>query len=283
MYAAIRKLTTTATLALGLSVAALGASHAAEALRIGTDGGAEPWAFTNSAGELIGFDIDVGNEACARMKVECEWVVTDWNGIFPALDLGKFDLIMAGVSVTPERMKSMDFTRSYAISLVSFAAKEGSGIADYKASVDVINLDDLNAEAQAELDNLGEKLAGMSVGIQSGANTIQFIEQYFDGMDLREYEKLESRDLDIQAERLNLGMGGVSYWNKVAGKEEVDIMAVGPQLGGGILGGGIGAPIKKGRSELKAKVDAALETMIADGTLSKLAVKWLGSDASPKK
>ncbi len=283
MHTKLGKLGLVAILAAGLLMPMLNVVSAAETLRIGTDGGAEPWTFTNSAGELIGFDIDVGNEVCARIEVQCEWVVTDWNGIFPALDLGKFDLIMAGVSVTPDRMKSMDFTRSYAISLVSFAAKEGSGIADYKASVDVVNLDDLNAEAQAELDNLKEKLAGMSIGIQSGANTIPFIEQYFGDMDLREYEKLESRDLDIQAERLNLGMGGVSYWNKVAGKEEVDIMAVGPQLGGGILGGDIGAPIKKGRSELKAKVDAALDTMVADGTLSKLAVKWLGSDASPKK
>lgn len=272
-----------AIVSLGLLLPLHNGLGAAENLRIGTDGGAEPWTFTNAAGELIGFDIDVGNEVCARMKVQCEWVVTDWNGIFPALDLGKFDLIMAGVSVTPERMKSMDFTRSYAVSLASFAAKEGSGLAGYEASVDVVNLDDLTPEAQAELDALKKKLAGKTVGIQSGANTIPFIEQYFGEMDLREYEKLESRDLDIQAERLDLGMGGVSYWNKVAGKEEVDIMAVGPKFGGGVLGGEIGAPIKKGRPDLKQKIDAALNTMVADGTLAKLAVKWLGSDASPKK
>ena len=272
-----------AILAAGLLVSMPIAVSAADSLRIGTDGGAEPWTFTNAAGELIGFDIDVGNEICARMKVQCEWIVTDWNGIFPALELGKFDLIMAGVSVTPERLKSMDFTRSYAISLVSFAAKEGSGAAGYESTVDVVNLDALTPEAQAELDKLKTELSGKTVGIQSGANTIPFIEQYFGDMDLREYEKLESRDLDIQAERLDLGMGGVSYWNKVAGKEEVDIMAIGPKLGGGILGGDIGAPIKKGRPDLKQRIDAALDTMVADGTLSKLAVKWLGSDASPKK
>ncbi len=283
MHTKLEKLGLVAILAAGLMMPMQNVVSAAESLRIGTDGGAEPWTFTNSAGELIGFDIDVGNEVCARMEVECEWIITDWNGIFPALDLGKFDLIMAGVSVTPERMKSMDFTRSYAISLNSFAVKEGSSLAGYKSSVDVVNLDDLTAEAQVELDNLAKMLAGKVVGIQSGANTILFIEQYFKETDLREYEKLESRDLDIQAERLDLGMGGASYWKKVAGKEEVDIMAVGPQFGGGILGGEIGAPIKQGRPELKAKVDAALNTMVADGTLSKLAVKWLGSDASPKK
>ena len=78
-------------------------------------------------------------------------------------------------------------------------------------------------------------------------------------------------------------MGGASYWNKVAGKEEVDIVAIGPKFGGGMLGGEIGAPMKQDRPELKAKVDAALNSMLADGTLSKLAIKWLGSDSAPKK
>ena len=167
-----------AMLTAGLAAGIAGTAWA-DNLKIGTDGGAEPWTFMNSAGELIGFDIDVGNEVCARMKVECEWVVTDWNGIFPALQLGKFDLVMAGVSVTPERQKTMDFTRSYAVSLVSFAAKEGSGAAGYKASVDVANLDDMNSDAQAEMANIQKALAGMTVGIQSGANTISFHRKLF--------------------------------------------------------------------------------------------------------
>ena len=282
MHSAIRKLKFTA-LALSLSVAVFNTSQAAGVLKIGTDGGAEPWTFTSAAGDVMGFDIDVGNEVCKRIEVECEWIVTDWNGIFPALDLGKFDMIMAGVSETEERKKSMDFTRSYALSLVAFAAKEGAGAGSYNSSLDVINLDDLNAEAQAELDKMKTALGGMSVGIQSGANSIGFIEEYFGDMEMREYEKLETRDLDMQAERIHLGMGGTSYWDKVKKKEEVDITSFGPKFGGGILGGGIAAPIKKGNADLKAKVDAALDSMIADGTMSKLAVKWLGSDASPKK
>lgn len=267
----------------GLLLSFSGAVSAAEVLRIGTDGGAEPWTFTNSSGDLIGYDIDVGNEVCARINAECEWITTDWNGIFPAMNLGKFDIIMAGVSVTDERKESMDFTRSYAVSLSSFAAKEGSEIAGYQASVEVVNLDDVTAEAQAEIDALIAALNTMSVGIQSGNNAVPFIEQFFGDLNLREYEKMESRDLDMQAERIDVGMSGESYWGKLAKKEEVDIVAFGPKFGGGILGGDIAAPIKKGRPELKASIDAALSSMVADGTLAELAVKWLGSDASPKK
>ena len=140
----------------------------------------------------------------------------------------------------------------------------------------------MNEAAQAELDSLKAALGSMSVGIQTAATMVPFIEQYFTELDLREYEKLETRDLDMQAERINLGMAGSPYWDKVEKKDEVDIKAFGPKFGGGMLGGGIAAPIKKGNTELKAKVDAALESMIADGTMSELAIKWLGSDASPK-
>ena len=121
----------------------------ADSLKVGTDGGAEPWTFTDSSGQLIGYDIDVANEVCTRMNVECEFVVTDWNGIFPALQLGKFDIILAGVNVTDERLKTMDFTRSYAFNLSSFAAKVGSELAGYTSSIDVVNLDAMTPDTQA--------------------------------------------------------------------------------------------------------------------------------------
>ena len=279
----LRKCGFVAAAVTGLLVSLSGAASAAEVLRIGTDGGAEPWTFTDASGQLMGYDIDVGNEICARISAECEWITTDWNGIFPALNLGKFDIIMAGVNVTDERKQSMDFTRSYAVSLSSFAAKEGSSLAGYQASVDVVNLDDLTPSAQAEIIALRAVMQDLSVGIQTGNNTVPFIEEFFGDLDLREYDKLETRDLDMQAERLDLGMAGESYWKKLATKEEVAVVAFGPKFGGGIIGGDIAAPMKQGRPELKASIDAALSSMVADGTLTELAVKWLGSDASPKK
>ena len=125
-------------------------------------------------------------------------------------------------------------------------------------------------------------LEGVLVGTQSGNNVVPFMEEYFGDIELREYDKLETRDLDMQAERLGAGISGYSYWGKVEGKEEVDIVAFGPKFGGGILGGDVAGPMKQGRPELKSRIDAALNSMIEDGTLSALAIERLGSDASPK-
>lgn len=279
----IKVFRTMAITAASLLILMVSMASAADVVRIGTDGGAEPWTFTNSAGELIGFDIEVGNEICKRMNVKCEWVINDWDGIFPALQLGKFDMVMAGLNETAERRKSMDFSRGYAVTLFSFAAKKDSKLLDYKPGVDVINFDEMTPEVKAELSKIQSATKGLSVGVQTGSNATSMVEKIFESLKLREYSKMETRDLDIQAERIELGVAAAPYWRKVEKKSNVDIKMFGPKFGGGELGGDIVAAIRKGNPDLNSKVDAAINSMIEDGTLKALNIKWLGSDSSPKK
>ena len=90
---------------MALSVLFFTTIVSAQTIRIGTEGAYPPWNNLNTAGELEGAEIDFGNEACARMGVECEWVTQDWDGIIPALLNGKYDIIIAGMSITDERKK----------------------------------------------------------------------------------------------------------------------------------------------------------------------------------
>ena len=75
----------------------------AKSIRIGTEGAYPPWNNLNASGELEGAEIEFGNEACKRMAADCEWVTQDWDGIIPALLNGKYDIIIAGMSITEER------------------------------------------------------------------------------------------------------------------------------------------------------------------------------------
>ena len=100
----------------------------AKSIRIGTEGAYPPWNNLNAAGELEGAEIDCGNEACKRMNAECEWVTQDWDGILPALLNGKYDIIIAGMSITEERKKKVNFTNGYMTDGIRFAALKSSNL-----------------------------------------------------------------------------------------------------------------------------------------------------------
>ena len=81
-------------------------------LRVGMDI-FQPWAMKDKSGQLIGFEIDVATRLAKDMGVKVEFVPTAWSGIIPALLTGKFDVIIGGMSITPQRALKVNFTQPY--------------------------------------------------------------------------------------------------------------------------------------------------------------------------
>ena len=92
------------SLAVVIGVPAAGIAKEWKKVRVATEGAYPPWNATAADGKLYGFDIDVINEVCRRMSLECEIIPQAWKGIIPGLTGGKYDLIIAGMQATPKRL-----------------------------------------------------------------------------------------------------------------------------------------------------------------------------------
>jgi len=98
----------------------------------------KPWSMRDKNGELIGFELDVGAKLAEDMGVEAEFIPTAWDGIIPALVSGKFDVIISGMTTTPQRNLTINFTNPYAYSGLTILANtemtEGMALEDFNSS-----------------------------------------------------------------------------------------------------------------------------------------------------
>ena len=88
----------------------------AEKLRVGMECTYAPFNYKNSSGELLGYDVDVAKGVSRITGYDIEFVCQEWDGMIPALLANKFDLIIASMSITEKRMKSIDFSSPYMFS-----------------------------------------------------------------------------------------------------------------------------------------------------------------------
>ncbi|WP_367111332.1 transporter substrate-binding domain-containing protein [uncultured Psychrobacter sp.] len=103
------------------------AGPASKTLRIATEGAYPPFNYTNADGSLAGYDVDVANALCAQMQADCEIVAQDWDGIIPGLLAQKYDAVVAGMSITPERQEKVDFTEPYFANTMVWLTNTDSG------------------------------------------------------------------------------------------------------------------------------------------------------------
>jgi octopine/nopaline transport system substrate-binding protein len=279
------------TLFWAIVAAALFAATGAEAqtkdwkkIRVGTEGAYAPWNFSEAGGKLAGFEIDLANELCKRMNAECTIVAQDWDGIIPALQASKYDVIMAAMNITDKRLETINFSDVYAAAPASFAVLKSSPLAKMPGTGEVYPLATKAAEAQKAIDAVKPMLKGKVVGAQVSTTNLAFVEKYFkDQVDIRSYKTTEQHDLDLTAGRLDAAFAAVTYWNDVIAKPEgKDIVIVGPAFSGDVLGRGVAAGMRKEDTELKAKFDTAIKAALADGTIKTLSMKWFKVDISPK-
>jgi len=259
----------------------------AKSIRIGTEGAYPPWNNLNSAGELEGAEIDFGNEACARMGVECEWVTQDWDGIIPALLQGKYDIIIAGMSITEERKEKVNFTNGYMTDGARFAVLKGSGleglsVAKFTGGINKVNLNNAGGKEQAAIGQLIAAMNGATVCVQSSTIHQNFLEKHMSGaVKVKLYQSVDDHNLDLAAGRCDAILADVgSIIDFMESDGGVDVAFTGPTFSGGVFGDGVGGAIRKEDVDILEMWNEAIAAMSADGTTAEITKKWFGRDIS---
>ncbi|WP_148219190.1 transporter substrate-binding domain-containing protein [Azospirillum sp. B510] len=245
-------------------------------LRIATEGAFAPWNATTADGKIVGFEVDLVHDLCRRMEAECEVVAQDWDGILPGLQQGRYDAVIAGVSITPERERVVDFSAAYAADPAMFAVQHGSPLG---GAFPVIARIDLAAgDGQPGVAAMAKALEGKTVAVQVNTIHERMVEALFPAARVRAYEKLDYAALDLAAGRVDALLGNRSALEAIM-KADGRVAVAGPTFSRGALGAGVGVAVRKG-NPLAARFTQAIASAGEDGTASRLSAQWFGYDVS---
>jgi len=253
-------------------------------IKIATEGDYPPWNFVDASGNLVGFEPELAKELCTRMNAACEIIPQKWRGIIKGLNAGKYDAIMAAMSITEDRKKLVKFSRNYAGTPNVFVVRKDHPLANFQSDLKQLTLDvdDISPAEQAALDAIFKAFKGKIIGVQVATTHAKFADQYMgDHAEIRIYDFQHTIDLDLYQGRLDAVIGDFAYWLPLIKSEQgKDYKIVGPHMTGGPFGGGVGVAVRKKDQDLADMFSRAIEDAIKDGTIKKLAVKWFGYDAS---
>ena len=267
-------LSTIAVLAILFSNAQAGS------VKIGTEGAYPPWNAKDESGKLIGFEVELANWLCIYMKADCTIVEQDWDGMIPGLIMRKYDAIMAGMSITGERMKVINFSQGYADEVAQLAVMKGSSL-EGMDTPSGINLSLGGSNVKSALKTLTGVLAGKTVCVQTATIHQNFLESGDVGsVTVRTYKTQDEVNLDLAAGRCDAALAAAVAFTDYAEKSGKPVVLIGPTLSGGAFGNGVGVGIRKDDTELLKAFNKAIDQARKSGKISELAIKWFGFDAS---
>ena len=238
---------------------AFGTAAFAEPLKIGI--AAEPYppfASPDAAGAWVGWEVDFINAVCAAGQMECVITPVAWEGIIPSLTGGQIDAIMASMSITEERMQTIDFSEKYYNTPTVIVTAKGSGLTPDAAG-----------------------MAGKIIGVQVSTIHEAYAQEHFkDAAEIKTYQTTDEGFQDLAAGRIDASQADSiaidAFLASDVGKaccEAIGAVADDPA----ILGKGVGVGLRKGEDALKAQFNAAIAKVLADGTYDKISKPYFPS------
>lgn len=230
------------------ALAAMTVAAVADPVRLATEGAYPPFNYVDDNGNVAGFDVEVGNELCARAGLECTWVVNEWDTLLPNLNAGNYDAIIADMTITEERRKTIEFTQNYFPPDPSTYLSKAGTTFDYAA------------------------LSGVRIGSQSGTIQDTWLEDNLvDDNTLLTFDTVDQAVADLNAGNVDLVLAEDSYVGDTVAGSNGALKADGPKI---MIGEGAGIGVRKADTQLLRTLNDALEDMKADGWLDALIAKY---------
>lgn len=225
----------------------------AKDLRIATEGTYAPWSFVDAGGKLTGWDVDIANALCEAMRAKCTIMAQEWDGIIPGLNARKYDLIVASMGVTEKRKQQVAFSKKYKNTASQFVGKK-----------------------DAPADTSPDALKGKRIGVQRGSIQDAYLTATYPKSEIVRYDKTTDVELDLIAGRVDLLLANkvTSMLGFLKRPEAASFALVGPEYSGGLLGEGNAIALRKDDAKLLEEVNAAIDTLIANGTYDSITRKY---------
>lgn len=228
-------------------------TEAPVSIKIATESSYKPFSYTDVNGKPIGYEIELVNALCAQMKADCEIISQDWDGLIPGLNTQKFDAAIAGMSITPERKKVVEFSDPYFYSGIILIGKKG---------------DDLKVES----------LKGQPIASQRSTVAAQYLQGEHADADIKLYDTQDNAYLDLTSGRVRGMMSdkvtGIDWLKTAAGK---DYEVKGQEIS--TNDDAMGIAFRK-NDPLVAKFNKALAELKANGTYDQITGSYFGTSST---
>jgi len=222
---------------------------AAQTIRFATEASYSPFEFVDANNTIQGFDIDLANALCKEMQAQCTFTNQAFDSLIPSLKFRRFDAVISGMDITPERLQQVSFSQPYYENSAIFIAQKGK-------------FTDLAS------------LKGKRVGMQNGSTHQKFLLDKHPEITAVPYDSYQNAVLDLKNGRLDAVFGDSAVVNEWL-KKDADLATVGDKITDkGYFGTGLGIAVRQNNTALVDQFNTALNKVRQDGTYQTIYQKW---------
>ncbi|HEY0210987.1 arginine ABC transporter substrate-binding protein [Acerihabitans sp.] len=222
---------------------------AAQTIRFATEASYPPFEFVDANNKIQGFDIDLANALCKQIQAECTFTNQAFDSLIPSLKFRRFDAVISGMDITPDRLQQVTFSQPYYENSAIFVAQKGKF---------------------TDLASLKDK----RVGMQNGSTHQKFLLDKHPEITAVPYDSYQNAILDLKNGRLDAVFGDTAVVNEWL-KKDADLATVGDKITDkAYFGTGLGIAMRLNNNELRDQFNGALEKVKQDGTYQVIYQKW---------